>query len=415
MKTIKFKQISLNFFLISLFLFRIPSFYFFPFFQHTLLTSQSLARVLIFLVFVIEHFILNNKNLFIKKNKTLFILILLLFAIQSLSIISARNITAFWLTYKDIIISVMFFLGFYSFRNKTKKIFKILITAFIINTIYQFFLLFNLDLFKQLAYGLFYKKNLDVVLANIYRGRIYMNAYDEIMIPFLFNSTNFVKLMTYFIITFFSFASNFRSRMLMWFCASIGGLLIINKIKFSIKYILFGLIIIISIGFAYIVTTKYLGLSFFDRLSKDSSKINYRSYLSRINQIYYSVNIAKGNILGVGLGNYYDNIGKQQNIFEDNNQRLIANGATEYIHNIFSTILAESGFMSLIIFMFILTFFFINDIKLIREKNGHSLFIVSFWSLFCFGLFNPIVPAAYQILFWGIRGLLVNPTNEPKK
>jgi len=120
--------------------------------------------------------------------------------------------------------------------------------------------------------------------------------------------------------------------------------------------------------------------------------------------------MGRASFFGVGLGNYYDNFSssvKNKNIIISKSMRFVKIGAEEYVHNVFGFIVAESGYLGLIIFIYMLYLFLKNDFFLFKKNNNKKILIISFWTIFIYGLFNPIIPAAYQVLFWTIRGLLI--------
>jgi len=323
------------------------------------------------------------------------------------------NIESFWLSYKDIILGYMSFFIFIQYGFNKKILIKIMILTAVVNLLYQYILVFNTNSFLVWGQHIFYVKNLDIVLANIYRQRIYMNAYDEIIIPLLWYLNSSKNFFIYLFITFFSFISNFRSRILMWLIASFATLIyyskhILQSLQEKLIIFLSALLIIVSISMAHFVAHFQFDITFYDRLIINE-KANIEPLNTRVKQILGSIEIAKTNIFGVGLGNYYDNIKKEYNPIISSDSKLVYVGAIEYIHNIFANFLVESGWLAFIIFILILREFVANDIKILKKgRSENQLFVISFWTLFSYGLFNPIVPGTYQFLFWGIRGLLVN-------
>jgi len=171
--------------------------------------------------------------------------------------------------------------------------------------------------------------------------------------------------------------------------------------------------IFLTLGFlASRFSFYFLKESFIDRIlfaeeSRDIKPINFRK-----NQIFKSLEVGRISFLGAGLGNYYDNLSNQEKFSNSllSSFNPLNQGAQEYVHNIFGLIISESGYISLLIFLLILSYFIKTDLKILLEnKNNYKkkLIIISFWSLFSYGLFNPAIPASYQFLFWGLRGLLL--------
>lgn len=398
-----------NLFLISIFFLRLPSIYILPFLKSDFLTTQSLARVLIVFIFIYLFFLkLNPKLKILKKNRLTFFLIIIFFVYQSLSIFWADNIFSFLLRYKDVLVSFLAFFIFYFYRNKKELIIKTFLLAIIFNLIYQLLLIIG---FEQFLRSFIYQKHFDLVLEKLERqNRLYTDTYDEIFLPFLLTNFYFSSFLRYFLFLgglFFSFFSNIRSRFLMMVFSLV--FFIFTKIDF--KKILLIIFSFLVIGFLINNFSLFLSSrSIFDRIFftdevEDIGPIDFRG-----EQILKSFEIAKKTLIGVGLGNYFD-------ILENNekyNQSLLARldllnlGSKEYVHNIFGLIMSEVGSFGLIIFLSLLVLFIKQDIDHFKKDNIlNKNLVISFWSLFLYGLFNPAIPLSYQFLFWGLRGLLL--------
>ena len=153
-----------------------------------------------------------------------------------------------------------------------------------------------------------------------------------------------------------------------------------------------------------------LGFTFFDRLTLQDKNRDVETLLFRGVQFVRGIDEGISTSLGVGLGNYYDNLQFGEKLLPVSYNIASKEGkyAQEYIHNIFFLYLAESGLYSLVVFMIMCILFVRNDLEILKGKSllNKSL-VISFWTLFSYSLFNPPIPASYQILFWGLRGLLV--------
>jgi len=139
---------------------------------------------------------------------------------------------------------------------------------------------------------------------------------------------------------------------------------------------------------------------------------NVQSIISRFKQIHLGIEQGKSSFFGVGLGNYYDNLqyqDKKSFISHNTNEIELSSIAQEYIHNNIVLYYAESGILSLIIFLLLIIIFAYRDIlDLIYNSNlFRKALIISFWTLFIHGFLNPPIAGSYQILFWGIRGVLI--------
>jgi|YNPMSStandDraft_1061717.scaffolds.fasta_scaffold07686_4 hypothetical protein len=406
----KIDNFFFNLFLLSVLFFKIPNFYILPFLKISFLTSQALSRIILLFIFFKIYFF--KRKIFDElKNKTIFWLMVFFFVIQSISIIPAINIPNFWARYKDIIIGLASFFVFYFYKKEYKKIINVFLSSVFINAIYQFLLIYSGNI-KELLSTIVYQKHFDLVLAKLEsQGRLYIDSYDEILIPFLFlenNSNWLIKLFLLILIFFFSYSSNIRSRVLMVFISFFLSLFFIKKIKFEKIFAVFFAFLII--GFLasqfsfYFFKESFIDRIFFPEESTDIKPIDFRK-----NQFFKSLDIGKISLLGAGLGNYYDNLNTNEKIGKSLLSwfNLLNQGSKEYVHNIFGLIISESGYLSFFVFLLILLFFIKNDFKILFNNDYKKAIIISFWSLFSYGLFNPIIPGSYQFLFWGLRGLLL--------
>lgn len=412
----KLEKIFLVLFLISIFLFKIPNLYIILFSNNPFLTTQALARILLVSAFIWKFFLYYKHNLQIfstKESTIVAFLLIIFFGLQSLSIVNASNIDSFIVRYKDVIVGLLAFFTFYLYRNYSKKIIITILLSLPINFFYQLSLQlipkWSLDFFKFIVY----QKHFAFVEANLQRGRLLTDVYDEISIPFLLEIPQMIRkknsILNYIfvcLISVLAFLSNFRSRLLMVLFGILGSLAIFRK-NISLKYIFIFITLLIISGIAVdAFSNRIYNFSLVNRVLLQDQVEDSGTLFSRLNQIKNAINMGESNILGVGLGNYYDNISVTSKLYD--NYSPVAKGADEYVHNIFGTIIAESGYPSFIIFIIILILFIMSDIRVLRQNDQYKKsFVLSFWILFSFSMFNPIVPTSFQVLFWGIRGLLL--------
>jgi len=324
-----------------------------------------------------------------------------------------KNVTlaSFASRYKDIIISFISFILFYYYRNKSSQIFKILLIGITVNLIYQALILFLPQYTEELFSQIIYQKHFDLVLAKKLQNQLYTDGYDEASLPFIFLfSFGLGSWLNMLGIIFFALISNIRSKILMLIISLVGSLLIFRKIGKQKLFIIITSVLFIGVlvNSIMLVTLNY---TYLDRVvleneSRDIKPLNFRN-----NQIQNAFAIAQANFLGAGLGNYYDNLSKSASTLftiTNQNQQTAYLGAQEFVHNIFGTFLAEAGFVSLILFLILLICFARADLVELKQNNyNKKAIIIAFWSLFSYGLFNPILPASYQVFFWGFRGLLL--------
>ncbi len=410
-------QIALFLFLLAIFLFKIPSFYIIPTVHNSLLTSQVLARLIlvgIFLYFPIRNYLTQIESFADKKIRVTLIFILLLFSLQSLSILYTGNTLGFLTRYKDIVIGYMAFFIFYYFHREVKSIIAVLLLSALANSMYQILIVFAQDIFQSIGSFFIYEKQFELSIINFERGRVFSDSYDEFLIPILLLPhikvyKRQLSLFLFSLISFLSFISNWRIRVLMATLALVGsGFFLLKKSANTIAgYVL----LFFFTGILVTVFAQYtIGFSFLDRFLLQNKYRDVETLTFRVTQFQQGLEIGGSTPLGAGLGNYYDNLStSEQTIFTSSVlQQREVRYVREYIHNIFFLMIAESGFWSLLVFLILLYVFVKNDLKILKGKTlEKKALVVSYWTLFVYSLFNPPVPGTYQILFWGLRGLLV--------
>jgi len=401
-------------FCLVIILFRIPSIYLIPFFKNSLLTTQAFARIIIVFIFL---YVCLYKKLSLNK-RVLNILIIAFFIFLSISIIQVVNIFAFIQIYKDYLLGMMAFICFHYFKKESKKIFWVLIIASFFNIIYQT-LLYFLPISHNLFATIIYQNHWDLVEKKlIIEQKIYTETFDESFLSLLLVTVIskpiskksvflvFISLM----ITFLSLLSNIRTRILMTFINI--TLTVLVFIKNSILYSL--LIVFLFINILLVadkVSLRFFSFSFVNRIQMDNQQMDVNTIISRVEQIKYSITIGLNTVHGIGLGNYYDyvvaplsyKINKKITGWRFNNQI----SGIMYVHNNFASILAELGIFAFLTYISLIMVFIITDVKSWYLSNKYQkAIIISFWTIFSFGVFNPPISGSYQFLFWGLRGLL---------
>ena len=144
----------------------------------------------------------------------------------------------------------------------------------------------------------------------------------------------------------------------------------------------------------------------------DINDENTISVRSRVNQITTAYDLLKQKPFGVGLGNYYEYlpaIQKNQNYAITNKlQKQESILAEENIHNIFGLIAVESGILGFAVFILFIALCVRNDVLLFFKKKHEKIpFVIAFWSMFIYSLFNPLIPGVTNYLFWFLRGYLL--------
>ncbi len=415
----KIQRMFLWAFLLSLFFFKVPNFYIIPFFKNAFLTTQAIARVLGLIAFIygVVRNTKSKKPIIVTKTQiTVVSLVVLFFCIQSFSVLSVINISSFLSRYKDIVIGIVFFFLFYFYKRERKPIIVVFILSVALNSLYQYSIVFHRQFFIHYIGPFIYDKHLNFILSNLTRDRVYADIYDEIVIPFMavplaFKRINnrVVKYFVFIVTTVFSLLSNFRSRILMLMTACFGSVIAFRKV--GIKKIVAFILMVLVLGYlANYFLFNTIGFSFYDRLIMNDQSEDVNSISSRITQVQTAFDMAWKTPLGVGLGNFYDNLPntKTSSIYLFSWMNLEDKGAKEFVHNIFGSVVVESGYISLLVFILLLSLFIRDDLRIIRKgQDFEKAAVIAFWTLFSYGMFNPIVPASYQVLFWGMRGLLL--------
>ena len=410
-----FYSLSLYSFLLAIIFFRLPNIYFLPFVTSGIFTTQAIARVLLIVVFFGGFFIYKRSFFQNKESRIITILLLCFFLSSSLSIIATQNLDIFFTRYKDLVIGIMAFFVFQYFIFEKKKIVIALLITIPFNIVYQLVLLYGENSFLVVK-NFIYEKHFELVYYNLKRGRIYMDVYDEAFLPLLFLFLDRKKKLQFFLVSipilfiaYLAFMCNFRTRILMFFLGFFGSLAILGKI--SIKRILMVLVMVSLFGSIVIIFfSNSVGLRFYDRFLLSNQAEDISSIKSRYWQIDDALEMGITSPFGVGLGNYYDNMkeGKGKSVYDAFSPVLKDRTAHQYIHNNFAMVIGESGYISFFFYCLLMIKFAQIDYKTLKEKDNYKKsFVISFWLLFFFGLLNPPIPGSYQILFWGVRGLLM--------
>lgn len=403
-KYLKNKFESSLFIFSAIFFFKLPNIYLIPFLKEPILTLHVLARAML-----ITSFFLNFKKIeeIINENKKLLI-IMILFVAQSLSILQSINLTSFFVRYKEIIIGfVAFYIGLL-FQKKNLQIIKILLITSTFNIFIQACFLLFPEFFLNFFNYFLYDKLYDLVIINFRRSRTYFETFDEIILPIFFLS--FVKIRK----------KNNNWIFLLFFTLSV--IVIFSGWRIRLLMLIFGLV---SSSFFIKIERRYLIVFFlsFILLIFSSKYINYKNVFMRINlkeenisslnsrldHLHFAYEIIKTRPLGLGLGNYYDysstTVKNRKYLLTEEIRRKENILAEEYSHNIFGLLLVESGVPSFIIFLIILLIFLKNDFRLILLRDYSKItFMIGFWTIFLYSLFNPLISGSVNFLFWFLRG-----------
>lgn len=415
-------------FLIGLLFFRLPPFYLVPFIRSAFLTSHSMSRV-IFVSLVMGLVLLlayGKEKSFakrIEKSRGVIVLIFLWFLALSLGIIYTENLLEFLMRYKEVFGSVLlFFLGL-KYGDKLKTIMKVVIIAFVISVVYQAIIFLYPVLFRNIISMLFYDKHAGLVSDNTFRGRIYIETYDEAMLPLMLwwigngmrKNVTWLQAVLIVVTGFFSFVSNFRSRLAMFIVSVVGyGLSKLKSLgewKGKLKpFLIMGGLLVLTVVVTDTVGRETVGFGFLDRVAFTDKREDIDSLVFRGEQMITSLELAqKNDFFGVGLGNYYQHLPFAMYSYRYSISGVRSNfkSAAEYVHSIVGTFFTEGGIWSGVLFLGLLYKFGKDDLKVIQYKRERGkMAVVAFWSLFLYTLLNPFVPFVLQGLFWFLRGIL---------
>ena len=411
---------SLILFLVSFFLIKIPPFYLFFPIKSALLTTHSLSRAIILSLFALVFArVLSRKRLNIASaNKQLLTFFIIYFFFQSISIIGSTNISAFLQRYKDIVFPGLFLFVILFTQNNRNKIIYTLLAASFFNFFYQMLMFFSPSFFKRLGENFIYFGHLELVNINLERARLFIETYDEIAIPFLFvimakqkdKRVKFLIFLLFLLIAIPSLLSNFRSRILMLAFAFLASLILLmgRQLATSLS-ILFAFTVV---GYLTVMLLNiFFGFSFIDRFTLQHEQEDVRTVELRLKNLGTSAEMGLASpFFGVGLGNYYDNLPAQKSITLSlfDWRRKEAQIASTNPHNILAQTFSETGVISFLFYIF-LTFLFVSkDFKVLKhgQDDYKKAFIISFWTLYLYSIFNPTTTLTYNSLFWVLRAMI---------
>ena len=392
-----------------------------PFFPN-IFTSHSVASILA--IFNFLYLVFYKKRFFqeiIKRNKTILGLMLFNIFIFSLSILHAQNVFNYLMIIKNHLLSLMIFFTFlnYSLFDKGNfliKISKVLLFATVLNLILQVSIYFKPEIFYSYLQYVFHPKISNFFSYQFSRSRFFGSTFDEVLTPIIIvlmlqsrrtKDTLFYLLLLSGIV-FITVVSNWRTKQLMLFFALFSTFLYLIIIKVKVKWSKIGVLlvgIIMIFFFAYNLSLRLVGQNSILRLIEPNN-IDKAYIQSRFEMWQEALEIGKSHpLIGVGLGNYYDYYSTFSKIRTNFSLSVLGKPyIIENPHNIFASLFAETGLFGLLSYLFLLTYFFIIDLKLLfKKKVLQTGFIFAFWSLMLFSLFNPANVLGYLGLFWVLR------------
>jgi len=417
---------QLAFFLLALFLIKLPPFYILPL-QSRLYTTHTVAKLIIFFEFFFLLLIsYKNDILAILKNST-FLLVTIYFISQSISIIHAKDIV-FFLKYYQTTISVylIFLLAFHLINNSSeriKKIFDFVIITGLICLFFEFiYIIFNNQITN--LFNVFLQEEvLATYFFNINRGRFYLYITYELFLPFfLYKIYQNIKLshikntFIYFVVSIFliflSVFSNFRRPILLNIFSIIFYLYFIFKRstkKIKKIYSTFVIVSIMTIFVTISISNSLFSFNVVDRFVLSDKLEDVGSLNFRVDSFKNAIDMFKSEpIFGVGLGNYKYYVGKpiETYYYSSNNQKIVISDVNP--HSIISRTIAETGLFGIFSLIIMLLYFIKRDLLYFSTHKIGILypFIISFWTMFVFALFSPFDTVFLNGWFWFLRGII---------
>lgn len=376
---------------------------------YDVLNTHTLSKLIWLVLFF--WLLIRSKSLVFGKVVKLF---LLFFMAQSLSILNAVSIGSFLVRYEDLIFSgILVLIASFYIKNHedVRLVLMALFFSGLVGALFQLLLLVFGDRSLHLLSKFLSSGYEDIVIMNLNRNRLYLETYNESLIPILllggaYGISSKKQVFLAWVISGFSFVSNFRSRFVMTLL-SWGGYVVFRwkkTVKLNYKYWLTGAMVIVVLN---MFSMGLYGYSVIDRMMLTDLVEDVSPIYGRFTRWEKAFEMGVGNpVLGVGLGNYYDNlIGAYKFGFRFTTQSVREFDAARYYpHNVFYREFAETGLLGLGVVFFILFSFIFQDVKNWRKSGElYKGLAVGFWVVFSYSLFNPAVSVVYISMFWIYR------------
>lgn len=376
--------------------------------------SFQIGKSITLLLFIV--LVLEKRKLPLSENrKNEVVLFLLFFASQLISIINAVNIEAFLYRAKDVLFFTIFYLLSLNFLNGKREknhYSKLLLISSVINSIFVIYLFINSQNIEIIERFL-HPQYIERIISHLQNSKIFWESYQEITLPIILHLAlpTFLTSLYFVIIILSSLMTNFRTKTLMVFISLISALFFLNKDLKKRGLALFGCISLFVI-FGYIMSSSLFSQNYqtvFDRFSL-SEKADYTSLLFRKKQWINAFDLFSSYPLtGVGMGNYQEYFSNQRSAIVTGRYGIERTNIIAALdpHNSFMITLAETGLLGFICKLLLIGFFIKKDFDLLRKRgdNGKQ-YIIAFWTLFCYSMFNPTDNITYNILFLSLRAII---------
>lgn len=381
-------------------------------------TTYGLAKVFLLILFLRQIFLLFKKpKLFNKKTQQIFLPLLFFVTINLFSFLKAYNISAAFQQINFLLTaSVLFFLGFFHFVQKDQI--KRYSNYFLIFTFFVGFLsvlsFFFLGAAQNLWHFLFPKNTLERYLNDLGRNRLLPYWDLEMITPLVLFFLLFGKkkkrvlaLATLFFQGLAIFFSNTRYRLLTFLFGFVYLFLIKKKRK-----LLTLLPLLLLIPFALFLSKSHFNINLLERFLFQDPGLDLYSLKIRLIYLQETLKIFKKfPLLGIGPGNFPYFITTDWRYIPTGYFWLSSLGEHNVVspHNIFLQVLAETGILGFLSFLWLLFSFAKNDLLLFKKKKVSLLLAISL-SSWCY-IFNNLTSivhtsAAGMAYFLFLRAVL---------
>lgn len=388
----------------------------FPSFIFIFVSTHLLSRVLLLIASVIMFVVSPRKAL---PHKQIALLLFLLIA-ASLSIIGAVNIESFFASYKDMCFAILISVILISTEKaiKLQHIIKVLFLAVALNVIVQVAFLFSPETIGFFFRTFLNEKSLEIFDYQLSRNRFFGDMLDEAFIPILISTLYLgekkefraISIALIAALSIVTFISGWRTKLIiLCFELFISLTLLVKGIKSKLIFSVLFLSVLMFVATSNSLlknTTNTLNRVFLTENEYIKTVQTRLSYWKNAFDLYLT-----SPIVGVGLGNYYDNLNQ---VSKNNNKsggidRFASSIVIDDPHNILFSMLSSMGILALAGFLFFLIEIIKDDFKEIftnAQNQNRVIFILIFWGYFLYAFMNPWQNYGFIFYFFLLRALI---------
>jgi len=292
------------------------------------------------------------------KNFTFLVFIFLV--AQTISIINAVNIFNFLSSYNSYVFCVMLYFLIITTKLNKRKVINIIFATGLINIFLCFFLYFWPDLLMAYLNQLFYDKYFNALEFQMNRGRYFTSMFIEPLFPFLafyFQQKEIIakKIIILFygnFILFLDILSSWRIKILVYVFSVVASALVFIRKNIALTIVLINVFIIIVI--AVKISQGTVGINVIQRIFWPSNS-DIENVYGRFSYWQEGLDIwQRAPLSGVGLGNDLEH----SELLKDRQSLIMPKtNLIDNPHNIFISILVDTGILGLITYLLLLYFF----------------------------------------------------------